>query len=413
MSSKKPTGPARAAESNLGWILGVTAAIHGLALIFVGLRTYTRLVIARTFGKDDALMLMSTAFAIAGMVAYIIAAFHGLGRHVDAITKEDYRVYLKMTFIETIVTTIGALACLKVSIGFTLLKLGHCGRYSQIIWGMIGFVCLYEITYLIGFLLNCDPIASFWDKSLAATCVPVAMQKGFAFMCMACNLFSDVVFATLPIPIVWRLEMSPRARVYLYGILGLGYTAVLLDVAKVVCQNVFRGASDLSFIDWAHFFGFLQVNVGIIAACAPSLKPLLGGVLHLNTTADSSETGTYSKSGGNPSFRLSYGAGGSRRDSRMVVISGGPGAASGAPSSRKGWLKSKSGDGEFEMNSDMLGILREQTRSRTPDMRAKTASPTQSDVDSIFHAQSLGESVGIIRTVNFSVSSINGRVHIN
>ena len=47
-------------ESNLGWILGVTTALHGLALIFVGLRTYTRLFIARTFGKDDALMLMST-----------------------------------------------------------------------------------------------------------------------------------------------------------------------------------------------------------------------------------------------------------------------------------------------------------------------------------------------------------------
>ena len=59
MSSKMPIDPARAAESNLGWILGVTAAFHGLALIFVGFRVYIRLAIVRSFGKDDAMIVMS------------------------------------------------------------------------------------------------------------------------------------------------------------------------------------------------------------------------------------------------------------------------------------------------------------------------------------------------------------------
>lgn len=213
----------------------------------------------------------------------------------------------------------------------------------------------------------------------------------------ACNLFTDVVFVTLPVPIIWRLQMVNRARVYLIVILGLGYAAVLLGVAKVVCQNLFSGNPDQSFIDWVQFFGFLQVNVGIVAACAPGLEPLVGGMLGLTTTASSLQPTGYGINGGNPSFRFSYGAGGSRRDSRMVVISGGPGAG-GSPTSRKGWLKSKNGNGEFEMNSDMLGILREQTRSLTPDVRAKTASPAASEGD---------ESIGIIRTVNFSVSSIN------
>ena len=59
MSSGKPVDPTRAAESNLCWILGVTAAFHGLALILVGLRVYIRLAIVRSFGKDDAMIVMS------------------------------------------------------------------------------------------------------------------------------------------------------------------------------------------------------------------------------------------------------------------------------------------------------------------------------------------------------------------
>jgi hypothetical protein len=56
----KNTDPARAAESNLGYLLGVTAAFHAVALLFVGMRMYARVVIVKAFGRDDALMLAST-----------------------------------------------------------------------------------------------------------------------------------------------------------------------------------------------------------------------------------------------------------------------------------------------------------------------------------------------------------------
>lgn len=42
------------------------------------------------------------------MVTYIVAALHGLGCHADTIPKEYYKEYLKMTFIQAIVSTIGA-----------------------------------------------------------------------------------------------------------------------------------------------------------------------------------------------------------------------------------------------------------------------------------------------------------------
>jgi hypothetical protein len=56
----KNTDPARAAESNLGYLLGVTATFHVIALTFVGMRMYARVIIIKAFGRDDALMLAAT-----------------------------------------------------------------------------------------------------------------------------------------------------------------------------------------------------------------------------------------------------------------------------------------------------------------------------------------------------------------
>lgn len=51
--------PVRAAESNLPRILGVTTTVHAIALIFVSLRMYARLVVVKSAGKDDICMGIS------------------------------------------------------------------------------------------------------------------------------------------------------------------------------------------------------------------------------------------------------------------------------------------------------------------------------------------------------------------
>jgi hypothetical protein len=72
------------------------------------------------------------------MVTYILAAQHGLGRHTDTIDKADHHEYLKLTFIQAIVSSIGGMAFLKLSVGFSLLRLGIPPSYTRILWVLIG-----------------------------------------------------------------------------------------------------------------------------------------------------------------------------------------------------------------------------------------------------------------------------------
>lgn len=37
------------------------------------------------------------------------------------------------------------------------------------------------------------------------------------------NIFTDVAFATVPVPVIWGLQMKKRTRIYLIAIFSLGY----------------------------------------------------------------------------------------------------------------------------------------------------------------------------------------------
>lgn len=70
-----------------------------------------------------------------------------------------------------------------------------------------------------------------------------------------CNMFTDVCFATLPIPIIWRLQMKRRTRIYLIGVFSLGYIAVFIGVAKAISQIKNRGDPDAVFHNWTQTLG--------------------------------------------------------------------------------------------------------------------------------------------------------------
>lgn len=51
--------PAWASESNLPRILGVVGVFHFLALLFVGVRLYTRFIVVKSPRNDDVVMVLA------------------------------------------------------------------------------------------------------------------------------------------------------------------------------------------------------------------------------------------------------------------------------------------------------------------------------------------------------------------
>lgn len=69
--------------------------------------------------------------------------------------------------------------------------------------------------------------------------------------------------------------MSLRTKISLLLVLSLGYLAVAMGIVKTVFQLTLTKDADRTFNQNVQFWGFLQLNVGIIAASIPAMKPLL------------------------------------------------------------------------------------------------------------------------------------------
>lgn len=134
--------PARATESNLLPILSIVTVIHLLALACVCLRIYTRVIVVKSPGMDDVCMVVSIVCAIGAWAGFLIQAHHGLGKHIETLSKEDFVVFMHVSFSQAIMSATCALAFLKLSIGFNLLRLSTCKWYTwslRITMGMFYF----------------------------------------------------------------------------------------------------------------------------------------------------------------------------------------------------------------------------------------------------------------------------------
>ncbi len=86
-----------------------------------------------------------------------------------------------------------------------------------------------------------------------------------------------------------------------------------MGILKAVFMLTTGGDPDAIFDYWVHFWENMQLNIGIMAACASFLKPLVGRILKINSTAGAyssypSNSGRYyNRSGRTP---MGGGAGG-------------------------------------------------------------------------------------------------------
>ncbi|KAM7219675.1 hypothetical protein V8F06_004888 [Rhypophila decipiens] len=295
--TRPPVDPARAAESNEKLFLSIICVFSSLSLVTALLRFYSRAVLVRSFGRDDVFMVLAVLCAIGGLITWCITTRVGYGRHQDTISRADYLVLLETQFVQSVVEASFAFGFLKISIALSLLRFGRSRWYRTTLWCLIGFTCIYTLFAFGTFLTFCQPISAQWDRSVPYKCYNRELYRDFGLFNAACNIFTDVAFATLPIPLIWSLQLQRRIRIYLIAILSGGYIAVAMGVAKAIFIIAFVHERDGTFYPWAPFFGSLQLDIGIIAACAPTLRPLLGSVLRLTTHLNHDREANYYRAG--------------------------------------------------------------------------------------------------------------------
>ncbi|KAL8369498.1 hypothetical protein RB595_000020 [Gaeumannomyces hyphopodioides] len=326
--------PEYVAASNASRIVGVVGLFHVLALTTVALRIYARVFVVKAFGADDGLIIATVLLALGSWICLILQVPYGLGRHGLTIPSHDRVRFEEITFWKTVLSDGVALGLLRISMAISLLRLKKdLAWYRWSLYGVMGFVVLYSIQAIAWLFVYCTPFSGWWEfqwmNPFDSRCHDFNLFVNLVYWNVSCHIFTDVLLGTLPIPIIWSLKMKLRIKLYVIGILNLGYFAILMGILKAVFMLTTGGDPDQTFDYWVHFWQNLQLNIGIIAACASFLKPLLGRVLKLNSTAGRHgySSQQYKVSGGRAGFGTGTigSGGGTRNRARADGTVSGPG----------------------------------------------------------------------------------------
>ncbi|KAL2784412.1 hypothetical protein BJX66DRAFT_348428 [Aspergillus keveii] len=291
-------------------LLALNFAFPALATIAVLLRIYIR-VWTRTFALDDWLICFAgTLYWAETATAFKVIKYNWMGYHVWDIPapNPDATLAWKYSYATEILYN-PILSIVKFSILFFLLRLtGQKIAVKRAIWIIMGLNTIVMVTTLFLTVFRCVPIASHWNP-LAYPNAKCLIFADFVTGTACATLFTDVLVLILPTWIVYNLRMAQKQKLMLIGILSLGLVGIIAGVVRIVLLDFYdRKLAAGKLVDYNYnvYFALSTIEIGlvIVAACAPSFKPLVAKILPKFFSSRDRNGPSYSYNRGGASGRM-------------------------------------------------------------------------------------------------------------
>lgn len=247
-----------------------------LPFIAVILRFWARRRVHAPFKADDYIVLVALVPLMGMNVCTILATYGGMGRHI--IFAKSLAMFAK-GFIVAEVCYACTITLTKLSVLFLYRRL-FPSRQLKIISIMIAVLVLgYSLALVIVALVQCIPLSKTWNPIEHGICIDT---KPAYTTTAVMNVLTDIFILSLPVKIVWRLQMKTTRKVQVIGLFLLGGVVcifgIIRSVAVGVASNYDQTWSGVQGSIWSE----VEMATATISACLPTLRPLF-----MKRTADS------------------------------------------------------------------------------------------------------------------------------
>ena len=118
---------------------------------------------------------------------------------------------------------------IKLSILLLYLRLFKIDKELRMLcYGMMAFVVAWAIAVVFTLIFQCHPIAAAWNKTIpGAVCFNI---PDYIIGSGVPNILADVVIIGIPIPLLWKLQISKIRRL---GIIALFLVAAMWVLSKL------------------------------------------------------------------------------------------------------------------------------------------------------------------------------------
>ncbi|KAK3299872.1 uncharacterized protein B0H64DRAFT_2209 [Chaetomium fimeti] len=267
-------------ESLAGSIVLTCILAPLFAVLFVALRFFTARRILRTIHVDDWLILAALVFSISYSICIAILTNHGLGYHRAYLAAQgltNLRTFMMLSILSIAITGNISILFIKTSILRFYLRFSTSRRFNIAVYILMFLVIAAYLTGAFGFLFGCQPINYQWDyATMEGKGRCLAMDPWYGWL-VAFNCITDAVLLVLPAWIIGPLRIGFAQKAALAAILGTGGFVFGVSVMRFVIVAQGWGDTDFTFKFAVNYiWSIIETNVGIVCACAPCLRALVG-----------------------------------------------------------------------------------------------------------------------------------------
>lgn len=178
----------------------------------------------------------------------------------------------------------------------------------------MGIVTAFTVSMVFVNAFECPSPSDAWSPEIllqdSGTCHDLHdiyyVQAGF-------NILSDIVILLLPMPVLYALPARRTKRIALISIFSIGSIAVLASIIRVYTLSLWSDPdADVPYAGaYILIWSQIEINLAIISASIPSLKPLLNRIFGDSATRPRSRRYQYynpSHGSANVSRQKTFGA---------------------------------------------------------------------------------------------------------
>lgn len=271
-------------------VVAVAVILTSLSTVAVGTRFYVRLKKRIQLKSDDWTILVALILTwILSVLLIVGSAMGGIGGHTkvdkttghDIITsKEPIAVKIEFSYFLVLTLTLGMIK-MSVLLMYRRLFLGTLfSRYSLL---MCVVIVLFSLSFFFAFAFQCRTNIQNWWTSVETIERYCDNTGAIDFGFVIADVLTDIMILVIPIPIVWRLQLSTPQRIGLIGIFLLGTIATAAGVARMVIVTLDDLDTNTGFRDLRGLitniliWGQVEASIAVVAACLPTLRPLFHG----------------------------------------------------------------------------------------------------------------------------------------
>lgn len=241
-----------------------------ISCVFFGGRIYSKIYIAHGPGYDDWACLVAWIFA--AVYAFLVIELHPVLKHSWDIPVSIYTKKIVILSFITQVFSVCSLFLSKLSLFLLYRKLFSVKRYMRILIN-VGIVFAFA-TYMTVIPLGtyyCTPRKGQTWISPEIKCgkaLPYTIASG------ATNIIVDLYLLCLPIPIVWRLNLSRKRKAGVLSVFMVGIIGVALGIFGLYYRILILQSDAYGNLSLAYAVLIVEINVAIIYSSMPSFSAI-------------------------------------------------------------------------------------------------------------------------------------------